>query len=333
MSELYEIYIKGEKFNDHYLDLWEKDGKLIRDVNSETHEYEISKNEDLLQGIINSDRYIILTERISQENFEIYFKKLNQKRGVYYPRIYKPIYCGTLNIYHILSSIDYENRNKYEQIILDKTNEDTFLGRLPTNNSHLLRSLEQLSSLVEMLKKIFSTVYPSSKNENSYGFDIRNLIILASTEFEVQIKGILKANNINSIGNNYTTKDYVKLKNELKLPSFSVSFRYYPELQSINPFESWDFDKPTKSLFWYDSYNRIKHDRESSFEESSLKVLINSISACFIILLAQYGERKEIKEVTSGFWKIDKKPIWHHWNELYTIPYYKEKWLKAELEI
>jgi len=214
-------------------------------------------------------------------------------------------------------------------------NQDVYSERLPINNSHLLRSLEQLSSLVEMLKNIFRTVYPSSKNEDSYGFDIRNLIILTCTEFEVQIKGILKENNIPSINKNnqYTTKDYVNLMNELKLSSYEVSFSYYPELQPIKPFEFWEVSKPTKSLFWYDSYNRIKHDRESSFHESTLKVLINSISACFIILLAQYGERKEIKEITSSFWNITKKPMWHLWNEMYTIPYCKEKWKIRQLEI
>lgn len=333
MSELYEIFLEGKNINDTYLNIWEKEGNVIRDVSSETFEYELPSDEDLLQGIVNSNRHICFDEKFNEENFKPYSQKLSQERGFYYPRIYKPIYCGTLNEYHILSSRDYDNRTKYEEYILVKDHKDDYFGRLPINTSHLLRSLEQLSSLVEMLKQIFRTVYPSPRNEGSYGFDIRNLIILACTEFEVQIKGILKENNIRSISKRYTTKDYVKLMKELKLTSYSVSFSYYPELKPIKPFELWEVSNPTKSLFWYDSYNRIKHDRESAFEESSLNVLINSISVCFIILLAQYGERKEIKEITSGFWNIVEKPIWHHWNEMYTIPYYEKEWQIKPLKI
>lgn len=332
MSELYEIFVEGKNTGGTFLNIWEKDGDLIRDVSSETYEYELQTNEDLLQGIIKSGRHVCLDKKFISEKLKPFSYDFNQIRGTYYPRIYKPIYCGFLNEQYILSSIDYDNRTKYEEYILENNYKDEYAGRLPINHSNLLRSLEQLSSLIEMLKKIFRTVYPSSKNEDSYGFDIRNLIILASTEFEVQIKGILKENNISSINNNYTTKDYVKLIDELKLSSYSVSFSYYPELQSIKPFEFWKVDQPTKSLFWYDSYNHIKHDRESSFEESTLKVLINSISACFIILLAQYGERKEINEITSGFWNIVEKPMWHTWREMYTIPF-KGKWKIKQLEI
>lgn len=335
MSELFNISIKLE--HDDYkrdLGIWEKEGDYIRDVSSNSFEYKMNSTDDICQGIIASQRYLCLNEKLFFRKYELFAEKIDITRGVYYSRIFRPIYSGSTTELEILRISDYKNRTKYENQILNHQCNIEFFHKSPIDRSHLFRSLEQLSSLVEMMKKIFRTVYPSTENEKAYGFDIRNLIILACTEFEDQIKGILEANNIPSISSYYTTKDYVRIKSILKLDQYVVTFRYYPDLQIIYPFGKWETETPTKSLFWYDSYNLIKHDRENHFKKGTLKVLVNSISACFIILLAQYGELKEIKEISSSFWTIYQKPDQLMRNtELYITPFKDQKWIKKQYEI
>lgn len=334
MSELYEISIKIENKGNWFLGIWEKEGELIRDVSSQDFEYKIESTDDICQGIIKSQRYLCCNEKLLYGNFNLFAEKIDLTRGFYYPRIFRPIFSGSTNEYYILKNYDYNNRNKYDGQILNHQSNIEFFYKLPIDKSHLFRSLEQLASLVEMIKKIFRTVYPSTENNNAYGFDIRNLILLSCTEFENQIKGILEANNISSISSYYTTKDYVRIKSKLRLSQYVVSFRYYPDLPEIYPFREWNAEKPTKSLFWYNSYNLIKHDRENNFEEGTLKVLINSISACFIMLLAQYGELKEIKEISSNFWTIKLKPDQSiEPSELYKIPFKGNNWIERNYEI
>ena len=108
---------------------------------------------------------------------------------------------------------------------------------LPYDENHLIKSLEQLSTLIDSANKIFRTVFPSIENQNAFGFDIRNILILSCTEFETQFVGILNANNITPQNKYPNTNDYVKLKNILKLSDYEIKFNLYPDLPTYSPFK------------------------------------------------------------------------------------------------
>ena len=87
--------------------------------------------------------------------------------------------------------------------------------------------------------------HPHENNFDVYGHQIRNLIILATTEVESSLTAILQANNIAPLSQYFTTRDYVRLKKVLRLAEFEVSLSHYPWLQSFSPFRDWNDAQPT----------------------------------------------------------------------------------------
>jgi hypothetical protein len=313
MVEIYEI-IEVESYNypnekvesKGFIDLWEKDGNKINNVLFPKEIFTISEGESLCDAIIKTGKYNYLFEDTEDYlTVNIKSKLTTQKRGVKYKRIFKPVYKIGLSIF------------RKKPIVLK--------NEFPINKRHLVGSIEQLSTLIELLNNIFRTVYPCTDNYNSFGFDIRNLIILACTEFESQIVGILKENEIRPKQKFYKTIDYVKLKDTLKLAEYEISFTRYPDLPHISPFTDWDKSNSTNSLDWYYNYNAIKHDRENNFNKGKLLDVINAITASYIIIIAQYGELPIINEILNDYFKIEKYPQWNE-NEKLIVPKYKEEW-------
>lgn len=187
----------------------------------------------------------------------------------------------------------------------------------------IARSKGQLVSLIDMLQQICQTIHPTTETYNSYGHEIRNLLILACTEVEAQWKGILEAHNVKPLnGKFYTTKDYVKLNKAMRLKDYAISLPHYPWLSEFRPFQSWNGSKATKSLDWYDAYNEVKHDREKNFSKAKLIYAINAVCACMIMLLAQFGRQQvtRYRQEIAHFFEIVQAPTWEAW-ELYTYPY------------
>lgn len=310
MSELYEIYILLEKGSGGFLGIWEKEGNCIRDVSVDNHEIELEPSMSVCDGIIQSKRHICCNSKLVGV-FSLTSELSSLKRGVYFPRIYKPIYKGMLdNEFYIITQFDYFRRNKEFEYLIKDYNSKKEGFDLPINRIHFIDSIEQLKSFFYILNDILRTIYPATENLHVYGHNVRNLILVTCTEFETQMQGILKANNIPSLSNTYTTRDYVRLMDTLYLKSYSIELKNYPNLQSFTPFKNWEKQNPTKSLTWYDSYNKLKHDRENQFSVGTIEVLLNSISACLIVLIAQYGERPEISQLIENNIRIVGRPPW-----------------------
>ncbi len=164
-------------------------------------------------------------------------------------------------------------------------------ARLPdcNNEQRYLRNAQtQLEALVADLAAICRVVEPSDTTLEAYGHEIRNLLILAATEVEMHMAGIMVSNG-NKEGRRNTTS-YAKLAEPLRLRGYSACFKRYPEMPEIKPFAEWRNDKTTVSLKWYDAYNAVKHDRERQFKRASLCNAFEAVSACAILLVAQFGE-------------------------------------------
>ncbi|QHC34603.1 hypothetical protein [Komagataeibacter xylinus] len=195
------------------------------------------------------------------------FVPLRHSPGQFFPRMACPIIGG----------------------LLDKF--CTVQARLPdcNNEQRYFRSAQtQLEALVSDLAAICRVVEPSKATLEVYGHEIRNLLILAATEVEMHMAGIMVSNGNKDERKN--TLSYIKLAEPLRLRSYSVRFKRYPEVDEIKPFAEWLRDKPTVSLKWYDAYNAVKHDREGQFKRASLCNAIEAVAACAILLVAQCGE-------------------------------------------
>jgi hypothetical protein len=130
---------------------------------------------------------------------------------------------------------------------------------------------------------------------------IREIMILACTEVEAQWKGILEANGVTPSGPYFNTSHYVRLLPVMKLDQFEVALIRYPRIVATRPFLGWDPSKATQSLSWYAAYNQVKHDRETKFEDASLRHAIEPVAACVVMLAAQFGadalQRHHLKPV------------------------------------
>lgn len=192
-------------------------------------------------------------------------------------------------------------------------------------------SLSQIRSLVGMLDAVFQTVHPVEANLDCYGSNIRNLIILASTECEAQWKGVLVANGYKRKGGGSLTRlDYSKLEAPMKLSSYSIAFACYPWLGDISPFEGWkSTDQSIQALPWYDDYNAVKHDRERKFQEARLRSAIEAVAGCWVMIAAQYGfdGTREFDDL-SRYFRLSSVPSWRY-SDVYCHPYDPDLALRA----
>lgn len=159
---------------------------------------------------------------------------------------------------------------------------------METDPTHLIEAQNQLIAFMQHLEAICRVVEPDAASLTIYGHDIRNLLILAATEVEMHWRGILVANG--RAPGRFTTNDYVRLTDPLRLAAYSVRFRRFPRLTAICPFADWGPDDPTASLPWYGAYHAVKHDRELAFTQAMLGHAIAAVAGCVALMVAQFGK-------------------------------------------
>lgn len=158
---------------------------------------------------------------------------------------------------------------------------------LDSEKAHVASARGQLTALARKLEIICQTVQPSERTMDVYGHEIRNLLILSATEAEMHWRGTLIANGLQN--QRLNSNAYVKLADLLKLRDYTVTFHDFPDVQAIRPFAAWSSDEPTKSLVWYDAYHGVKHNRETEFGRGTLRRAFEAVSACIIMVVAQFG--------------------------------------------
>lgn len=241
--------------------------------------------------------------------------KLIQQPGDFHPRIFRPFIQER-------ESIRFGSESKIEKL---KEEVFRFPDFIPHDFRLQIMAVNQLGALKEILLSILDTTYPATGNLKVYGQKTKNLLVLSCIEVETQLKGILKANE-SAPKKNYTTHDYVRLKEILHLDKYSVKYSYYPDLKTFKPFNKWIVSKPTNSLIWYDSYNAIKHNGELDFNKATLENAISAFSAVAIILKAQYGDYIPFWEEKIGnIIEINNTAIWKT-DEMILPPLVREGW-------
>lgn len=209
---------------------------------------------------------------------------------------------------------------------------------VPSRYGNEMASLKgQFNALVRRLLGICEVVQPSGQNLASYGHDIRNLIILACTEVETSWRAVLEENGVTpkrGKPGSWSTDDFVKLLGPLKLGDYEVRFPDYPWLDPFNPFKDWDSSNPTKSLAWYDAYNAVKHDREKHFAQAKLDYAFAALSACAVMLFAQFGRTAFAQSGALRFVEFCQTPRWEL-SEVYINPHLagKTDWLAVRYSL
>lgn len=194
---------------------------------------------------------------------------------------------------------------------LDGKPSKLFYRDLPTdNNQDYSNQLRQLEIAIDELDAIFKVINPCRANKKVYGNAIRNVIIMCCTEIDMMMKHILERNNCPKKNDYYKTTDYIKLLNVLKLNHYQLCFQRISSA-TYSPFWRWNNNAPTKSIWWYDAYNAVKHDREVNFKMANLGNAINALVAFAILLIAQYGYRNDLWNKNVGkVIKVVQEPQW-----------------------
>jgi hypothetical protein len=159
------------------------------------------------------------------------------------------------------------------------------------NSESEQRSSEQsLRLLVERLDELLLYIEPDPHGLKAYSHKTRELLILACTELENTWKHCMRIAGASSpSGSEFTTKDYVRLLSPLYLAEYEVIVKPYPAVGPLRPFSVWDANAPTKSLGWYDAYNKTKHDRTTYFGEATLGHCFSSIAANLVMFCVRFS--------------------------------------------
>lgn len=168
--------------------------------------------------------------------------------------------------------------------------QDEIHSGLGTNTQKARAAEQAIHILLQKLDDIFLFIEPTRKNLDTFGHKSRELLILACTEAENYFSEFIKMSGPPAYPTRrLTTNDYVKLSTPLYLSDYRISFLRYNDIPPIRPFTGWSPKDPTKTLPWYDSYNKTKHDRDSNFHESTILNCIYAISANIILFSVRHG--------------------------------------------
>lgn len=160
---------------------------------------------------------------------------------------------------------------------------------LVCDNFEKSNSEMRLKILLEKLSDILLYVEPTNTNMDVFGYKIRELLILSCTEVENHFLAILRKSSLLNGNKMYTTNDYVKLKKVAYLDEYVIKYRIYKNIPEFKPFIKWDDTNPTKSLEWYDAYNKTKHNSDEEFSSSKLKYALEAVAANIILHCVRFG--------------------------------------------
>lgn len=143
--------------------------------------------------------------------------------------------------------------------------------------------------ILERLNEILLYVEPDPSSLATFGYKQRELLLLSATEVEAQWRWFLDRSGIKPTAKDFSTNDYVKLSRALFLEDFDITIARYPSVKAFSPFLGWNSQNPTKSLPWYDAYNRTKHDRAGGLRCASLEMCLMAVAANLVLFIARFG--------------------------------------------
>lgn len=165
-------------------------------------------------------------------------------------------------------------------------------------------------SIEKMMKNTSQYVCPSKQNKNTYSDEFMKIILLSCSEIDSILKVICKENNVILKDKDYNMYEYAKVlekQDDIKDWAFSPvcdtsnrdeSFVYFP-FKNLNP------QKPYAGLSWWESYQKLKHNRVENAIIGNLENAVYAITAHFVLLrlLMEFlTERSSREYVQKEYW-------------------------------
>ena len=152
------------------------------------------------------------------------------------------------------------------------------------------------------------------ENTKKCSIEFLRLLLSIGSEFEIICKLLCKQfNNEFDIGNQGNNITVLSEKILSKYPKI-IQNRIYTDYESMLPLKDWkiediDGKKRRKGLNWWDSYNKVKHNRNDYFYKANLSEVINSLGSLLIIeLYLQMEVLGEIKFYNCSYFSCEYFP-------------------------
>lgn len=165
-----------------------------------------------------------------------------------------------------------------------------FVQELDYNDIHhhwryflsLERDLERISHYIEVCED----------NINVYSFELSKLILLSTSEVETCFKLLSKCISGENKGNIGEYKEVILTK----FPRIvEAEVHVITRELTLRPFDGWD----SGTLWWWDSYGELKHNRNKNFNLATLKTVLYTLGGLLILLL--YIRRPPTGELCETF--------------------------------
>jgi len=138
--------------------------------------------------------------------------------------------------------------------------------------------LERVSRFVEFTKGNYET----------YSLEMAHLLLTASSEVDVVLKALSKKVQPKKRPRNIDQYREILAPKFPRLSDMNIRIPRYG-LQ-ISPWENW---KEDKNPYWWNAYNKVKHERGEYFPRATLRNTIAAVAGLFAVLLFFYKEEAE----------------------------------------
>ena len=142
------------------------------------------------------------------------------------------------------------------------------------------------------------------KQDETHSFEFYKIILLSRCEIEAVFK-LLHYKLTGKAGRDISDYKRALLSN---FPNLGKALVIVPRWRAKNlyPFSGWGKGK----LAWWDTYQRIKHNRIDQFEKATYSMAVNSMAALYILILCLYETYGfECKADDSNYFESD---YYHH---------------------
>jgi hypothetical protein len=140
-------------------------------------------------------------------------------------------------------------------------------------------------ALEEDLDRLTRYVDLAGQNDNTYSIEIARLLLSASAEVDVVLKGLVKKRNVQSLAasiNAYHPEVTAKCPNFIR---YSVIIPRYG--LTLTPWIDWAANSPPK---WWSDNNKVKHHRDQYFDLATLKNCLNAVAALMVSVIHLYAD-------------------------------------------
>lgn len=156
------------------------------------------------------------------------------------------------------------------------------------HQAHSLNHWNYFLTIESDIDTISRFVEPCENNYQTYSQELARILIASASEIDVLLKGLCEKIEPTAKADNIGKYETIIRNNIPQLFNFKLQIpRWGLEL---TPWINWATNTPP---LWWTACNKVKHHRNTEYNQANLKHTLNSVGALFIINLYFYRQQAE----------------------------------------